>query len=343
MIYHSNPGFPGDTRKQLGKLPYMDEHVIAIVSEYAAQLAQFKSGQIYNMPVRAEDQIATKKDVPALEMIANDGTIAANTIASSGNRWFFGMLPESPFKDVRMRRAFSMAVDRDLYIDVTYNVDGFSKIGLPMETRWDTAIPCNGWTGYWTDPKGADWAPYYKYDIAEAKKLISAAGYPNGLEVNFRYPPTGYPDTYNKGLEKIIAMVADAGMKGKINTVNFQTEWRPQLADARGKFEGVSFIVDSGGSEPANFLYLHYNIKGSLNHGYDPDQPQNPRGDPMLNDLTNKARLESDANKRKDIVAQIQKYEAQQVWFPRSGGGATAFALAWPASRPRRLAGPDQP
>jgi len=335
MTYHRNPGFGQDTRG-LGQLPYMDEHVIAIVPEYATQLAAFKDGQLYSMPVRGEDQLAIKKDQPALEMIALP-------TASSSNRWFFGALPESPFKDARVRRAWSMAVDRDLFIDVTYNVSEFEKLGLPMERKWDAAIRNTAWDGWYMDPKGADWAPFHKHDIAGAKKLLAAAGFANGMDDNLRYTATGYPDTYNKGIERISAMVPDAGFRMKVNTVNFNTEWRPQLADARGQFEGVSVIVDSGTAEPSNYLYAHYNAKGSLNHGFDPDglNRKNPdgsvRGDPMMNDLTTKARLEPDVNKRKEIVSQIIKYEAQMMYFLPDAGGATAFDLAWPAYRGRQV------
>lgn len=163
------------------------------------------------------------------------------------------------------------------------------------------------------------------------------------MDANLRYTATGYPDTYYKGIERISAMVPEAGFRLKVNTVNFNNEWRPQLADARGQFEGVSVIVDSGTAEPSNYLYAHYHAKGSLNHGCDPDglNRKNPdgsiRGDPTLNDLTTKARLESDVNKRKEVVTQIIKYEAQVMYFLPEAGGATAFELAWPAYRGRQV------
>lgn len=331
-LYKRNPGF-GQDRRGLGQLPYMDEVSSAIVTEYAAQLAQFKTGNVYYMGptgMRNEDILSTKKDLSQLELSSED-------VLSAGTRYFFGMLPESPFKDERVRQAWSMSTDRDLFISVIYNVDGLSKEGLPIETRWDSALPHNAWTGWWTDPKAQDWAKFYKHDVAEVKKLLAAAGFSSGLDANVRYPATGYPDGYYKHIEVILAMVQEGGFRTKINTVNFNTEWRPQLADARGQFEGVSFIVDSGGAEPSNFLYLHYNVKGSLNHGYDPDGMNRKLGDPTLNDLTTKARLEFDEKKRKEIVAEIQKYEAKKVYFPRVAGGASAFSLAWPAFRGRQV------
>ena len=326
-----NPGFVQD-RRGLGQLPYIDQLDSPIITEYAAQLAQFKAGNLYFLGLRSEDILPTKKELPQLEMMSEErGGLAT----SAGTRYFFGMLPDSPFRDERVRQAWSMATDRDLFISVIYNADTFSKEGLPIESWWDSALPHNVWAGWWLDPKGQDWAKFYKHDLAEAKKLLGAAGHANGLEANVRFPATGYPAPYYRHIEAILAMVGDAGFRTKIHTVNFNNEWRPQLADARGQFEGVSFIVDSGGAEPANYLYLHYNVKGSLNHGYDPDGQNRKQGDPTLNDLTTKARLEFDEKKRKDLVSEIQKYEAKKVYFPRVSGGASAFSLAWPAFRGR--------
>jgi peptide/nickel transport system substrate-binding protein len=331
--YKRNPQFGQEERGW----PYMDQIDMPIITEYAQQLAQLKNGAVYTLGgpnltggVRAEDLLATKREVMQLEMIPTD-------VQHANTRNFFGMLPESPFKDERVRQAWSMSFDRDLFIDVMYNVSKFENEGLPMQTRWDTALPANMWEGWWLDPKGADWAPYYQNNVAEAKKLLAAAGFPNGVDANVRYPSSGYPDQYFKSIELILAMVQEAGFRTTQHTVNFNSEWRPQLADVRGRFEGTSFIVDSGGNEPASFLYLHYNGKGSLGHGFDPANPTNPNGDPTLNDLTTRARIEFDETKRRQIVHDIQKYEAKKIWFPKVAGGANSFDLAWPTVRGRNV------
>ena len=329
--YKRNPGFKQDERN----LPYMDQIDMPIISEYAQQLAQLKNGSILSMTtlgvdMRPEDLLPTKREVPAMELISLDP-------GSASTRTFFGMVSESPFKDERVRQAWSMSIDRDLFIDVRYNVSAFEKEGLPMATVWDTALPLSAWTGWWIDPKGQDWAKFFNHDISEAKKLLSAAGFPNGVEANARYPATGYPNSYYKEIEMLLAMTADSGFKSKQHTVNFNTEWRPQLADAKGHFEGVSFIVDTAANEPVTFLYAKYNVNGSLSHGFDPDGKSRYEGDPTLNDLTTKSRLEFDEKKRQALVQEIQKYDAKKLYFPRPAGGANTFNLAWPALRGRNV------
>ena len=70
----------------------------------------------------------------------------------NGIRGKFGIQDsESPFKDERVRQAFSMLMDRQLLIDTLQNVDELRASGLPLETRWNSSMWC-GWEGAWLDP-----------------------------------------------------------------------------------------------------------------------------------------------------------------------------------------------
>src|SRR5207248_10378928 len=66
FYFRKNPGFKQDKRD----LPYMDGVDWPVLREYAAGLAQFRSGSIYSFNVRAEEVLATKRDVPDLTLIA---------------------------------------------------------------------------------------------------------------------------------------------------------------------------------------------------------------------------------------------------------------------------------
>src|SRR6185369_3327001 len=155
--------------------PFLDTLEQAIVPEYATGLAQFKAGSIYGFTVKPEDVLPTKNDVPALEMYQAPVTTNVNAM-------YFGWrpTPKSPFRDVRLRQAMSMTLDRDLIIDVNYDTERLQKEGFPVERRWNSALPGNYFSGWWLDPKGRDFgenAKYFKRDLAEAKKLMAAAGY----------------------------------------------------------------------------------------------------------------------------------------------------------------------
>jgi ABC-type transport system substrate-binding protein len=100
----------------------------------------------------------------------------------------FGWLPadKSPFLDERVHQAVSMAVDRDLFLDTFFNVSRFAAEGLTVETRWNTALTAT-FEGFWLNPKEKDFGPnarYLQHDPAEAKKLLTAAGFPNGFRTS---------------------------------------------------------------------------------------------------------------------------------------------------------------
>ena len=64
----------------------------------------------------------------------------------------FGYEGNSPFKDVRMRQAASMLIDREGYIDVIDNREGFAKDGLELDVAYNSIVSA-GWTGFYLDPK----------------------------------------------------------------------------------------------------------------------------------------------------------------------------------------------
>lgn len=329
LVYKRNPGYYDSA------LPYADSVELPIITEYAQMLAQFKTGALH-VPgffpgaIRAEDIIQLKKDVPALVM-------SQTPVAYYNTRFFYGSRPGSstPFRDLRVRQAYAMSWDRDLFLDTVYNVSKFQSQGLPVQTAWSTAYPCSGYTGWWLDPKGKDFGPtakYYQYDPKAAKQLLTAAGFANGLDVDANYVTTGeYGANFDKNIQIILGMARDVGIRAKINSVNFNTDWRPKYANARGDFDGISFIVDSGGPDPGEFFFSHYHHNGFLFMGFDKDGTGSFAGDPQMDDYCVRLRHEFDTAKRQAIGYELQRYDAQQQYYPLFPGGASGFALSWPA------------
>ena len=97
--------------------PYIDSSEFPIITEYAQGLAQLKAGNLYTYPVTGEDVLQTKKDQASLALYQG-------AMQSSGLGVVFGYrnTPQAPFHDERLRQAFSMAWDRDQFIDVQFNV-----------------------------------------------------------------------------------------------------------------------------------------------------------------------------------------------------------------------------
>jgi ABC-type transport system substrate-binding protein len=320
---------------------FIDQINMPIVPEYATALAQFRSGAIYRYGtlaapgIRGEDVLAMKKDVPALNLY--QGEVQQQTYSA-----FFGWNPalgnKTPFRDRRMRQALSMSWDRDLFIDANYNVSEYAKQGIQLETRWNTPI-YNVAEGWWVDPKGKDFGAngkYYKYDVAEAKKLIAAAGN-NGIEIDAHYVTTGqYGANFNRQVEIVMNFANEAGMKMIAKPIDFNTDWRPKVADTMGDFSGISFRTFPEGSQDwGDRLYSVYHPKGGLNYTglFNTDNSTWKNGDPKLTEIIEKVRSEFDTPKRQALIKEFQQLDAPEMYRPRFPGSAASLALVWPTVR----------
>ena len=76
-----------------------------------------------------------------------------------------------PFNDVRVRRAISLAIDRQAIIDAVY-MRGEPTCALPRGlAEWSLPIDQLG-----------EGAKYYQYNPKEARRLLAEAGHPKGLK-----------------------------------------------------------------------------------------------------------------------------------------------------------------
>ena len=332
FVWKRNPGFGQDER---GDLPYIDQEDWVVVPEYAAGLAQFKAGNVYMYAVQAEDVIITKKDVPDLEMMSTK-------LITTPRYVIVGQSADSPFTDERVRQAYSMSWERDLFIDTVYNVGKFEAEGLPMETRCSSILQAESWEGWWLDPKGSDFgenARYYEHNIDEAKALLSAAGHPDGLDFDSAVPlDSPYGPTYVRDIDIVTGMTQETGFRANQSDPMFATEFRQTYSQGNGDFSGLSYVnLFSAGIDPASWFFRYLNSAGSVFYGFDVDGSSSHKGDPKLDDLTNKLRLEADAEAAMALAHDIQRYAAAKMYFIAFPGGANSFDLAWPCVRNRMV------
>ena len=340
FVYSRNPNYFDKNTA------FADKIEVPIVSEYATGLAQIKAGNLHSYAVTADDVIPTKKDVPDLGMYQTD-------LAAFGVSTFFGFQPteKTPFRDVRLRQAWSMSLDRDLFNDTFGNVSKFSAQGVPVESVWNTAILATAFKGWWQDPKGKDFganASYYQKNIAEAKKLLAAANYASGITViSNQIGGAEYGPTYAKYIDVMEGMASEAGFKVTKALQGYATNWMPEFRDGHGYFDGVAYRLTPQATDPGDQLYSEYNKGGAIYYGFDDQGKGTPKGqpftgDPTVNDLTQKIRTEFDDGKRKSYAADLQRYLAKQQYFITYLGSATGFNLAWPTVKNWRvLSTPD--
>jgi peptide/nickel transport system substrate-binding protein len=317
------------------KGPHFDKIEFPFILEYAQAIAQLKTGNIftYNNRIRQSDVIPLKKETPDLQMyLINPENF------SPGNTIQFGVLPSEvnkPFKDERVRQALSMSIDRDAYIDVFREVKKFQSEGLPVKGYWYTSIgEGKSWRLDPNDSKFGPNAKYYKHDIAEAKKLLAAAGYANGVEIVTSYiSGTQLGPDFQKTVEVRQDMLREAGIRPKVNLIDYTLEYLPKYLTSAGKFDGLVYRSGvASGNDATIWLDWRYKSGGGDGWlGFDLAGRGDGSGDPAVDALILKARSEVDTNKRRELVHDIQRHLAKAQWAISEPGTADTFELAWPA------------
>lgn len=317
----------------------IDQINLPIVIEPAQFLAQIKAGNVYHSAdqLRGEDLFQIKSDEPRLQIYALDLQTASMVMT-------FGWLPEgkSSFVDERVRQAFSMSLDRDAWVDAMFNVQNLEKGGVAVDQRWNSALPADfGESGGWLDPKGKDFganSKYYQLNLEESKKLLSAAGFGSGLDVKSNRITTGAIPDLARHAEAMEGMARDAGFRIAVNAIDYATQYIPNVRDANGQYEGVGFHTVTGTTpwrmSPVSALAAEYWSKaGATFKGFSLSGKNDKSGDPTVDSLVEKARLEKDAAKRKALVQDLQRHLAKTVYGLINPGTANKFAVAWPSVR----------
>jgi peptide/nickel transport system substrate-binding protein len=208
---------------------------------------------------------------------------------------------------------------------------------MPVEARWNTHLAATN-EGWWLDPRSKDFGPnakYFTHDVAEAKKLLAAAGFPNGFETISSYVTSGELPTA-KHAEIIDGFMSELGLKSKVNGLDYATQYIRQYRDGNGQYEGWAYMSTAGaptGGDAVGALSNQFWSRGGAPsfHGFSISGKNDKSGDPQVDAMIEKARVELDTEKRRALVFEIQRYLAKPVYSLLPPGPGTGFTVAWPA------------
>jgi ABC-type transport system substrate-binding protein len=300
--------------------PFLEGWSAPIVPEYATQLAQFRAGNIWGGVVRQEDVLAVKQDIPQLNMFKGDYGIGTPSI-------FFGF--QGPFKDARIRQALSMAIDRQLLAETQSDSAKFQAAGLPSTIRLNNFIGA-GWEGYWLEPDGKDMgdaAKYFKLDLAEARKLLNAAGVSGKLSTKLSYPHNGYGAVYQQAVQLLHGIIQESGLfDARLNPLDYQSDYIPNVhfgGSAIGAWDGIAVTPAAQGDDAGHQLLAQYHSGGNAS--------RQPKGeDPKLDQMIDAQIREADVDKRIELIKDIQRYMATTMIAIPFHYQAAGFGLTWP-------------
>jgi len=207
----------------------IDDLIFSITPDASVRWAKLQKGECHVMPYpNPADLDAIRKDanVTVLEQPGlNVGYLAYNTT-------------KKPFDDVRVRKAVNMAIDKKSIVSAVY-----LSTGVPATNP----IP----PGQWSYNKAIkDDA----FNPTEAKKLLAAAGYPNGFTTDLWAMPVQRP--YNPNAKRIAELMqadlAKVGVKAEIKSFEWG-EYRKRMQAGEHQMGMLGWTGDNG--DPDNFLH----------------------------------------------------------------------------------------
>jgi peptide/nickel transport system substrate-binding protein len=283
-------------------LPYMDGVDLFVVSEYAQQVNQIKSGRLYELTPQAQDFQDIVKALPGASVVD------IGIPNGHGGIGFPHLDPNAPtLKDERVRKAISLAMDRDGLIEAVSSAAIWKSFGQTIQTKLNNFMPA-ALGRWWIDPRGSemgDSAQWFKYDPAAAKKLLAAAGFPDGLPIEYHRTVSVYGANYDTAAEAVVPMLQAAGFKPDVKVDDYRSVWEP--TSWAGKTNGLVFGLGSAFTDPDTIL----------NYWFGPDSSRNHMQvkDPQLTALMAKQRQQLDEQERRKTVIEIQKYLGDKMYF----------------------------
>jgi peptide/nickel transport system substrate-binding protein len=200
---------------------------------------------------------------------------------------------KNPFKDIRVRKALNMAVDREAIKRITMR-------GLSIPAGLMIAPGVHPYS------KQLDIVP--KYDPAGAKKLLAEAGYPNGFEFTLDCPINRYVND-EKICQSLVSMWARAGFNVKLNAMPFAT-YIPKLLQL-----DTSAYMLGWGVPTFDGLYMLQSLVRTKTTGADGSFNQGRISDKKLDDMIDQIKVETDTKKRDALLKESLEITRDQYYY----------------------------
>lgn len=267
LEFEKNPNYWNAKTIKLSKMTWV------IVVEASSYVVSFEKGEIdlIESPPAADIQRLTEKGLFKIEPYIGTYAVCFNT-------------QKAPFNDARVRRAFNLAIDRQPIIDAVLKAGqkpaiAFVPFGV-SDAKPGEDFRTKG--GNYFKPEG---------DLAEAKKLLADAGYPDGVG----FPKVTYLYNTSQAHKKIGEALQDMWKKKLGVDVQLQNQdwavFQKNRQDGNYDFARYGWIGDY--MDPMTFLDLW--MKGSGNNDCKFDNSE-------YDSYLNKAKVEPDSVKRMEYM-----------------------------------------
>jgi len=234
-VYTKNPDY-WDKDKIGGqeyKLPFIDKITYRTIKDEATFITALRTGKLDILEaIRWQNVDSLKKSVPQLKW--------NRWLNMSGTFLAFRVDVDSPFKDVRVRRAMNMAVNKDEIVKAYYNGNA-ELFAYPMHPDY---------VGYFQPLKEMPDSvqELFKFDPAKAKKLLAEAGHAKGF--TFKVQVCSCSPDHMDLLPLVAAYLEQVGVKMEIQPM----EYGAFLSAMTSRSLSVGYMMNNGHTNPTTTI-----------------------------------------------------------------------------------------
>ena len=293
--------------------PYLDGIKIAIIPDANQRIAQFTGGHLDYLSV------PTVAQYPGVAQQNPKAETVRNWDPGDGIIYFQLRDPKSPFQDIRLRQAVSLAIDRAAYGKAL------------LDDKWVQGFYIPQSWGKWAlrmDELPPDTQQWYKVDLPRAKQLMDAAGGQN-LTIKLLHADGNPRDPwFRQAAETVYSMLSQLPWKISFVPIDYTKDW---TAGGKGVAFG-NFPSDqivwwglSGRSEVDEWLF-----------GYWDSQSTNAiagLNDPAYDALVDKTRTTVNEDDRVKATLDAQKYLASKVYGVAGNPNGLVYTMLQPRVR----------
>jgi len=274
------------------RLPKVDRIILIPIPEALSRTNALLSGQVDLIETPSPDAVPRLKQT---------GMRIVQNVTPHVWPYHFSMLPDSPWLDLRVRKAANLAIDRDAIVVL------MNGLATPAKGQVDPGSP-------WFGKPSFD----IKYDLATAKKLMAEAGYskekPLKATVVIALGGTGQMLSLPMN-EFIQQSLAEINIQIDFKTVELETLYTHWRNGAKSEMNhGISAInLAYVTSDPfyalVRFLYSKYTSPNGVNWGW--------YSNPKVDQLIDQAHNTFDPAAQDALMAQLHAImvdEAQLLW-----------------------------
>lgn len=285
-------------------LPYAELLVEKVIPEDATATAQFSAGELDVMEVASQDLFAIQDAVPHAQITA----FPAQGLSFLG----FSSRVGQPFRDPRVRQAFSMAMDRRALSNVSYDTDRLEQAGFPVLRRYP-ASPLPARSKFWVDPETRPWGQTYAYRPADARALLQAAAWDFTRSIALNFTNNRYGRAYSDSVDAVAQLLGRVGVKAHPVGHDYASAWGDVWQ--RGEFDGVGYFLVARFAEPHDYFQRTVHSRGQFNPGR--------VRDPVLDALIEKEDTIFDEPDRMEVAREILNRVNEMAYIPPLSVGTT--------------------